>query len=385
MVKENVYQPQYYKKFSCIGSECKDNCCRYAWKIVIDKGTYDKYMGFEGSEKEEIEKGIRVTSEDPFIAEMVYGENDACRFLDSNGRCSIQLKHGHEYLCYTCRIYPRRICDVQGEIEAFMELSCEVVAKLILFDQNIMKFETVVHENEERILCNRRLLPEKYVPTGDGVEIFWKIRTASIVIVQSRQYRFWTRMLILGSFIQQAAELLATGRQEEIPKLSGDFIERLDKRHYDGLAKEKPTGADLGYEFLNEVLQRLEARKDKILCRNIAKAREGLGITPGEDLPEGFNEAYQRYYEMFLGDKEYIFENYVMAHIFTDGFPFNYAYTDSIMKNYKELLVKSNVVKLLLVGICRANMKFDKRRVVECVASFSRMYDHIDEGFFKMK
>ena len=35
--------PDYYNKFSCIGGDCEDNCCRSRWSIFLDKNTYKKY------------------------------------------------------------------------------------------------------------------------------------------------------------------------------------------------------------------------------------------------------------------------------------------------------------------------------------------------------
>jgi len=211
----------------------------------------------------------------------------------------------------------------------------------------------------------------------------------SILIAQSRQYRFRVRMLILGMFIKQASEILSEGCHEDIPAHAEKYMERLDMDFYNDLSEQIPGKDDLDLQFVLGLLNDLGAKDATtgavLLSRCITNARAGMDIPPGGEQPESFADDFYRYYEMYFADKEYIFENFVVNHIFSSGFPFNYKYEDSIMKNYSELLVKYNLIKFLLVGVSRNNMKFDKRRVVECVTSFSRAYDHHKGGALKMK
>jgi len=383
MEKVKVYQPQYYKKFRCTGSECRDNCCS-GWGIMIDKDAYERFMSLDADNRSEFEKKTEPTGEEAFPARHKLDENGNCEFLAAGGLCGIQLKYGHEFLCRTCRMYPRRFCDVAGETEMFLELSCEAACKLVLFEQNIMKFDTALMDGGT-ILQYNCLKPEKYAPGGDAVSVFWKLRTTSIMIVQSRHLRFRIRMLILGIFIKQSSELLSAGNYSELLELADTFRERMDTDYYDEVSKRAPGGAELDFHFINDMLGKFEPVGRRSLRKSIEMAREGLGVTPEGEIPETLGDSFLKYYELYFSDKEYIFENYVMSHIFTDGFPFNFNYEDNIMKNYKELLIKYSVIKFLLVGVSCRYMKYDKRRVVECVSSFSRIYDHIRDGVLIIK
>ena len=384
MNEYKVYQPQYFKKFHCTGSECKDNCC-HNWVINIDEATYDKYMSLDEEARKEFTNKIEVTGKDPFNAKMILDENRNCRFLDDRGLCSIHARYGHEYLSHTCRAYPRKFCNVAGETEAFLGLSCEVAAKIILLEQSIMRFENGSIKTDGQLFPDKVLDVEKYASVANAAEVFWKLRTASIVIVQSRQYRLSARMLILGMFINQAAELLSAGRFDEIAGLSEKYLERLDSNSFSLLIEQALSSDDLDIKFLLGLLRDMGGKLNKKYDQIMEQACDALGISPGGEIPDSFNKDFKSFYEMYFADNEYIIENYVVSHIFSDGFPFNYNYEDSIMKNYKELLVKYNLVKVLLVGISRRNMKFDKRRVVECISSFSRAYDHHIGGALIMK
>jgi len=384
MEKSKVYQPQYFRKFQCTGSECRDNCCR-DWTILIDETTYEKYMGLDEEARKEFVEKIEVTEKTPFRAKIVLDGDGVCGFLDDRGLCSIQLRYGHDYLSYICRAYPRQLCNVAGEVEAYLGLSCEVAARIILLEQNIMKFEDAALEREGQILFSHILEAEKYVSAGNAADIFWNLRTGSVAIAQSRQYRLRARMLILGMYIKQASELMSDGRYDAIKEHTDKFLERIQSRFYDNLLEQTPGRDELDVKFLLGLLRKIELKQNMILNKVMEQTLSALGISLSGGIPEGFYDDFKKSYERYFADKEYVLENYVVSHIFSDGFPFNYKHEDSIMKNYKELLVKYNLVKFLLVGVSKYHNKFDKRRVVECVSSFSRAYDHQIGGALVMK
>ena len=384
MNKGKVYQPQYFKKFQCTGSECRDTCCRN-WIIFIDEVTYEKYMGIGEETKKEFAEKIKVIEKAPFSAIIDLDEEGKCRFLDGRGLCSIQLRYGHDYLSHTCRVYPRKLCKVAGEIEAFLGLSCEAAARIILLEQNIMKFENAAIEREGSVFFEYILEEEKYVTSLNAADIFWKLRTASIVIAQSRHYRLRARMLILGIYINQASALMPAGEYDAIREHTDRFLERMNSRFYDDLVEQAHGKDELDFEFILGLLRTMVAKQNKLFNKITEQALEALGISLSGGIPDDFRDSFQRSYERYLADKEYILENYVVSHIFSDGFPFNYKYEDSILKNYKELLVKFNLMKFLLVGVSKYHNKFDKRRVIECVSSFSRVYDHQYGGALVMK
>ena len=37
--KRSLLIPQYFKNFTCIGSDCEDSCC-IGWRVDIDHNTY---------------------------------------------------------------------------------------------------------------------------------------------------------------------------------------------------------------------------------------------------------------------------------------------------------------------------------------------------------
>jgi len=377
MYSYNVYLPHYFGEFGCITSECKDNCCKQSWKISIDKDTYDKFMRLDKTTRNEYRDRINVKSRNPFSAEIIPDEDGNCQFLDEIGRCSIHLKYGPEYLSGICMRYPRVFCDVDGEVEVFLHLSCEAVAGLVLFDQSIMRFEKAVLESDKPIDISYRLNMKKYTSARNAIEVFWKLRTVSIVITQSRQYEFHIRLKYLCLFVRLADELLASGQGESLSDFADQFIEGLSAGTFDDVVEQYNSGMDIDIEFIANIYDQFEKKEFKLLNKYISNAREGLGLSRDvSKLNNSFFEDMDSNYKLYFADKEYIFENLVVSHIFATGFPFNYVYKDSIVKNYRELIILFDLIKSLLVGVSKCNDGISDEQIVECVSSFLKVYDH---------
>jgi len=366
---------------------CKDNCCNQ-WQIFIDKSTYDKYSSLEDDTRKKIYKNIQVISEAPFSALITKSENGRCSFLDENGLCIIHANLGAEYLGDICKWYPRKICDTGGELEAYLEVSCEAAADLILFDQDIITLESGELESEQPIPPARVLEPHKYTSAYNAGDVFQLLRTISLIILQNRQHCLNLRLFILGLFIKQMSGLLKVcpeGSDREIVKQAAAFVGKLESGIYNELDKQVVGGIDLRIDFIIGMIKTLEEKNNPGMNLCINQACEGFGLTLDGVLPGGIQELSIKGYEMYFADKEYIFENHLINHLLSEGFPFNHRYRDNIMKNYQELLVKYSLVKFLLVGISMYKKRFDRWGIVECVSMFSRLFDHNTLGALVMK
>ena len=105
-----ILKPVYYDEFKCIGSECIDTCC-IGWQIQIDKKSYLKYRKTKGEFSEKLNDSVvrnRKNETELFYAEMKLKEAK-CPLLNEKKLCEIYINLGEEYLCNTCKIYPRLI------------------------------------------------------------------------------------------------------------------------------------------------------------------------------------------------------------------------------------------------------------------------------------
>jgi len=392
MSSVKVFQPGYFKNFICTGTKCVNNCCVHNWQIRIDQNTYNKYKELGDAGIEILEK-IKVVTQEPFLALMLKNDDCRCNFLNNKGLCHIQLTHGYDYLSRTCRIHPRNISYINGEFETFLELSCEESARVVLFGNDHLDFEEGVLEPDGsgNYIPNHILTPEKYTSARDGFGIFSKLRSASVAILQSRQYKVRVRMMILCLFIQQVADQLAAGNDENIPLFTQVFIDALRENVYDGVAEELPDGIDLDFSLAMNILREMASKNDKRFNSILKQALDGFALSKNNndnvqlqesyELPDNFSTVYKEYFTKYLSDNESVLENYIVNYILMFGFPFNFKKDTDIMSNYAVLLANYNLVEFLLTGICSYHKEFNEWNIIDCVSAFCRCYENSLKGY----
>ena len=119
--------PQYYKKFSCKGSSCSDNCC-IGWEIGIDKKTEERYLSLGGELGDKIRKNL---TRDGEYTHFVLS-NDRCPMLDGDNLCSIIKGAGYGYLCEICDGHPRYFLTLGDRVFGGLGMCCEEAVRLIL-------------------------------------------------------------------------------------------------------------------------------------------------------------------------------------------------------------------------------------------------------------
>jgi len=384
MSKVKVFQPGYFKNFICTGTKCVNNCCDHNWQIRVDKNSYDKYVKL-GDGGVEILEHIKVFTEDPFLALIAKGKNNKCHFLNKKGLCDLQLTRGYEYLCRTCRIHPRNISYINGEFEIFLELSCEEAARVVLFNQEHLDFEEGVLEPDGcgNYQPNHVLNPAKYTIARDGANVFHKLRSASVAILQSRQYKLRVRMMILCLFIQQVSEQLAAGSDENLTLFSKVFIDSLISGVYDSVAEELPDGIELDFSLTLNILREIASKNDKRFNALLKQVHDVYAISSNDEYMQidKLILKHKEFYEEYFTDKEFIFENFLINNILMFGFPFTFGKDGDVMNNYAELLAKYNLIEFLLTGICAYHKKFDEWNIIDCVSAFCRCYENSLKGY----
>lgn len=124
--------PDYYSKFECVADQCPLTCCK-GWGIVIDDKTFEKYNNH-------IEKKEYICEHVDAEEQMFLQKGDRCSFLNCDNLCDLYINVGKDYLCNTCRRYPRHFEFYGDLIEGALSMSCPVAAEHILGKDNKNKF-----------------------------------------------------------------------------------------------------------------------------------------------------------------------------------------------------------------------------------------------------
>ncbi|MBP9988350.1 MAG: flagellin lysine-N-methylase [Ruminococcus sp.] len=118
------YVPSYYNEFKCIADKCIDSCCT-GWDVDIDNDTAEIYKNSD------VEKIKNKLTEDGF-GYMFSLENNRCPFLNCKNLCDIQIEKGEDYLCRTCKLFPRYVECYKDFCEMGLGFACPEAARIIL-------------------------------------------------------------------------------------------------------------------------------------------------------------------------------------------------------------------------------------------------------------
>lgn len=123
-----IIKPDYYDAFHCLASACPDSCCK-EWAVQVDPESAARYRKLPGVLGEHLR---RVMADEDGEIVLSLTEDKRCPMWRDDGLCRIQAQIGEEYLCHTCRQFPRLRHDYGDFVELGLELSCPEAARLIL-------------------------------------------------------------------------------------------------------------------------------------------------------------------------------------------------------------------------------------------------------------
>ena len=195
--------PHYYKKFKCIADKCPDTCCA-GWQIIIDNKTMKKYKSIKGDVGKRLKKEI-IKKEQRFNQ-----YEKRCAFLNNDNLCDLVLAGGDEYLCRTCRMFPREIEEYDGLREISLSLACPVVADMLMdMDEKV----TFIHREGKDL--------GEHDDDFDFI-FFTKLedtRDLMLKIIQNRDYPVSVRMAVVLSLGHDVEERTKRNRMFEVDEL----------------------------------------------------------------------------------------------------------------------------------------------------------------------
>lgn len=240
-----VVKLAYYDEFHCIGSDCKDSCCKY-WKICLFKNEYLYYQKMDCSPKlrSVIDTAFRQLRENEiYYAEMRLRENGDCPFLDNDSLCMIQKESGEDALSYTCNTFPRQNGRVgENTIRQYCTATCCHVTELLMNHPEGLAVVEEEYDGKNKYINNGLFNSPAITKQWTGFAFYWQLLNAQIDILQNRAFSIAERMLILGYFCQKADEYINNNTPYKIPSLANMLLDKeLCKKIADSL---RPSQSD---------------------------------------------------------------------------------------------------------------------------------------------
>lgn len=205
--------PEFYERFCCIGSSCKDNCCRAGWDIEIDKKSLSFYESVGGVFGEKLSDSIK---DGNFCL-----KDGVCPLLNKNGLCEIILNCGEDRLCEICTNHPRFFEWFSDRTEMGVGLCCEEACRLLFENEEPLEFVSV-REDGENSGCNY---------SKPLYKALLAVRETLFDISRNRQLTLLNRILVCSMLVERV--------QKEIDLKRIDNIEGFAKKYADKNLQEE--------------------------------------------------------------------------------------------------------------------------------------------------
>ena len=363
--KQRCVQPMYVSHFACNGNKCGARCCSGHWNVQMTEMEYRKYSRLETQrERDRISQGICQNQKNGMY-EFVHGEDGRCVFLQEDLLCSLQRQSGDGILLDICAEYPRKTYQFPGMLRRALCLSCPVAAELALSDQRSMGFE------EAEFSPNR----PNYLILRDDVEkvnsiSFFDLQEIGIFLLQNRLYILRERLMLLGSFLDQAAKMIEKGEASRISSLGFKYRAPDFKNYARSLFRAVHTDSRKGYEFHIAMMRHMaEVMEDRS-----EDTRKYL-----EDIPNILDnsEAELRFKKLYA-PLAYMVENYLVNEYFISICPCTVE--GSFQVNYKIFMSLFKFLELALFAIFFEKRNLMEKDIVDAVCWLSARTNHY-EGY----
>lgn len=373
MVK--ILKPFYYDDFKCIGGQCIDNCCGNNWRIDIDEKTYKKYKKLKGEWGKKINSNISRKRSNPNYLQ--YGKinlkNNKCSLLSEDGLCTIHGSLGENYLCNTCKKYPRDI-KKYGEIyERNLSISCPEVARYIIKSKDNFSFnleDEKLSDLDKDYIVNNKYNEKLY-------NILWDTRSLAMEIIQFKEIEIWKRISFFKMLTDKVQNIINEKQYDNYEEILNNFREQVTNINVINSLDKICVISDVKVKFIQSALQ--------------VRANKGINNENFNNLIKEYNDLFDKNidfkrnveniikteeeFNVYLKEQENILENLIIYLIYK--YFMNALYTKDLNAEVNNIILSYAMIKILLLARYNKNNKeLNEEDFVEVIYLFSRNIEH---------
>lgn len=255
-----------------------------------------------------------------------------------------------------------------------LDTACPEAAKILLLKTDGIEFKESEETLGKHILSSDidtkskefNELPIKYIK---------EIRTFSIKIMKNRKFDLSERLFMLGNFLDELEEELEYNFNGV-----GKFINEYDINSTNDSYERNTLNYSIQISFLKKMIDDLNVFKEVDSTSFQEYTKEliaGFDFNDTKDINK-YSEAYKKgfdcYFEEFINNNSYIFENYLVNFMYKNLFPFSE--TESVFDGYIMLLIRFSLIRFYLTGIFLFNKEASIDNVVRFIQVFSKTIEH---------
>lgn len=368
-----ILKPIYYNDFKCTANQCIDGCCSN-WNIDIDKKTYIKYKNVKGEFGKKINSAIvrnRKSKNELTYGKMKLDEERKCKFLNGENLCEIHKNMGADYLCNTCKLYPRIIRNYVDIIEKNLYLSCPEIAKVLIDIKDKVSF---VIEDEVINKFDRDNISFNF-ENNKIYNVFWKARSFFIEISQYREIELWKRLSLIKLSQEKFQRLIEVGNFDEVDNLISNLSQVITNKDIIRSLENIADAKEVKNLFINSIVNLRTSYSifDKDFFDMLSDLKQILDENKNNQL-EVFNNI-EKDFEIYFKDREYILENFVVYNLY------KYCMEGINKKDLNEAITITMIEyallkSLLAVRLTVNNGTLNDDDIVKVLYSFARGIEH---------
>ncbi len=378
--------PDYILEYKCA---CCTECCK-RWRIIIDRDTVEKYdqlaakdeelsaMLSENLKKDKTGKAAvrlknivkKTTVENNGEQkEVVTVDRAVCPFLDSEGLCAIQKRHGIDALSDTCKIFPRNIFKTERGFEMALTYACKTAAKtlknkhMVEFYQDPRDFDYPdLHGQYGRI---GDLLERK----KQGKTNYFDVEALLIDIMQFKEINMDSRLILTGIVIDKLKDGDIQSIRKYLQNLDGSLITQLMSLPSQPVFMMKLVKEAIDKRVFSRIIE-------ADMTQLIKMAYVGLQLLDQPEIAgekvQRFLAAYNKYYKPNMDDVSHVYENYFVNFIFSKKY-----YTNKYIDAYFLMMFFYILIRFFAVCICLAEERnVDEDMIVDVISAIERSIGH---------
>ena len=370
-----ILKPFYYDDFKCIGGQCIDNCCRNNWRIDIDEKAYKKYRKIKGQMGKKINNNISRNRSNPNYLQ--YGKinlkNNKCSLLSEDGLCTIHGSLGEDYLCNTCRVYPREIRKYGEIYERNLSISCPEVARYIIKCKDNFSFD--LEDEKLSDLDKDYIVDSKY--NEKLLNILWDTRSLAMEIIQFKEIEIWKRISFFKMLTDKVQNIINEKQYDNYEEVLNNFREQATNINVINSLDKISLISDVKFKFIQSALQ--------------VRANQGTNNEKFDNLLKEYNELFDKNidfknnveniikieeeFNLYLKEQENIIENLLIYLIYK--YFMKALHTKDLNAEVNNIILSYAMIKMLLLSRYNKNdKKLNEDDFVEVFYIFSRTVEH---------
>lgn len=370
-----ILKPFYYDDFKCIGGQCIDNCCRNNWRIDIDEKAYKKYRKIKGQMGKKINNNISRNRSNPNYLQ--YGKinlkNNKCSLLSEDGLCTIHGSLGEDYLCNTCRVYPREIRKYGEIYERNLSISCPEVARYIIKCKDNFSFD--LEDEKLSDLDKDYIVDSKY--NEKLLNILWDTRSLAMEIIQFKEIEIWKRISFFKMLTDKVQNIINEKQYDNYEEVLNNFREQATNINVINSLDKISLISDVKFKFIQSALQ--------------VRANQGTNNEKFDNLLKEYNELFDKNidfknnveniikieeeFNLYLKEQENIIENLLIYLIYK--YFMKALHTKDLNAEVNNIILSYAMIKMLLLSRYNKNdKKLNEDDFVEVFYLFSRTVEH---------